>query len=91
MSDDLVKRFQMVGQYDEWQMEQVDGCGGDCSSETEWVKADDHTAVIIAKDAEIARLRSVIGVAAHQLSLQSQVWADDARAALNTHHKGETP
>ena len=88
MSDNLVKRYRMQGDYSDWWMAEVDGDGDgyDDASETEWVKANDHAAALVAKDAEIARLREALE------------WYDDpssqgdvARAALNTQHKGETP
>lgn len=60
MSDDLVRRYQMVGQYTEWSMAQVDGDDVDYSSKTEWVKATDHAAALLAKDAEIARLAEML-------------------------------
>jgi len=57
MSDDLVKRYRLEGQ--EWRAVQIDGDDMDYSSETEWVRATDHAASLIAKDAEIARLRGI--------------------------------
>ena len=86
-----MKRFQMVGQYDEWQMEQVDGCGVDCSSETEWVKADDHAAALLAKDAEIARLRELLNEASEVLHGQMERGTSDMAHKIDAQLKGETP
>lgn len=58
MSDDLVKRYRLEGQ--EWRAVQIDGDDMDYSSETEWVRATDHAAALLAKDAEIARLRDAL-------------------------------
>ena len=64
MSDNLVKRYRMQGDYSDWWMAEVDGDGDgdgyDDASETEWVKANDHAAALVAKDAENARLRGII-------------------------------
>ena len=64
MSDNLVKRYRMQGDYSDWWMAEVDGDGDgdgyDDASETEWVKANDHAAALVAKDAEIARLREAL-------------------------------
>ena len=85
MSDNLVKRYRMQGDYSDWWMAEVDGDGDgdgyDDASETEWVKANDHAAALVAKDAEIARLRGFIN------DLIDAAENDRRRAQ----HKGETP
>ena len=68
MSDGLVKRYRLDGQYDLWGM--VDAESGEyCSDDTEieWVNADDHAAALVAKDAEIARLRGIMSETAASL------------------------
>ena len=112
MSDNLVKRYRMQGDYSDWWMAEVDGDGDgdgdgyDDASETEWVKANDHAAALVAKDAEIARLRGLLDSAASALydadlshtdhcgtmfNYKCTCGLDELRAALNTQHKGETP
>ena len=87
MSDNLVKRYRMQGDYSDWWMVEVDGDGDgdgdgyDDASETEWSKANDHAAALVAKDAEIARLRGIIN------DLIDAAENDRRRAQ----HKGETP
>ena len=85
MSDNLVKRYRMQGDYSDWWMAEVDGDGDgdgyDDASETEWVKANDHGAALVAQDAEIARLRGFIN------DLIDAAENDRRRAQ----HKGETP
>ena len=94
MSDNLVKRYRMQGDYSDWWMAEVDGDGDgyDDASETEWVKANDHAAALVAKDAEIARLARHLQAADEYLRKGLHARAFNVtRAALNTQHKGETP
>ncbi len=67
-----------------------------------YIREDIHAAAIIAKDAEIARLREAMteiiaatdnsGIEFATVGMRAAERCEDiARAALNTQHKGETP